>query len=380
MAARRPVDLAVRALAFAGLGLGLLVVLAFSASAGDALDTAEPELVLERSFTQEHAWGLHPGFEADTLGIRYYWYEVDVPADAAEVVVTARLVDQPADTANLQLEAFDAERSNAGADTEVGVDRDPRQVRVSWEDAAETASWNVATDEGAAVERTFETRIRAYAPSEGTPMDAAPGTDAAGVPGSPPSSAGASRGGMLVSVLGGLATVAVSRGAMHGLGLRGYSRIQDDEVLDHPVRARVYEAVQAQPGAMLEDLAGGLEVSRSAVEHHLRKLASAGLVTLERRRRRVHAFETGTVEPEQREALALLATDTARRALGVVAERPRGVRELGRALGVSASTASYHVANLQEAGLVEARREGPLKRLEPTSAGRRALERFGRGR
>lgn len=362
------------------MGLGLLVVLASAAGAGSALDAAEPELVLERSFTQEHAWGLHPGLEADTLGIRYYWYEVDVPADAAEVVLTARLVDQPADTADLQLEAFDGNRSSAGADTEVGVDRDPRRVRVSWMDPEGTVSWNVATDEGAAVERTFETQIRAYAPSKDASARPAAESNGTGLPGTPPGPVGVSKGGVLASVLGGLATVAVSRGAVQGLGLRGYSRIEDDEVLDHPVRARVYEEVQARPGASLEELTGELEVSRSAVEHHLRKLEAAHLVRVERARRRLHVFEAGCFDASEREACILLRRGTACRALEALTEAPRGVRELARTLDVAPSTASYHVDDLQAAGLVEARREGPLKRLEPTATGRRALERFGRGR
>ena len=66
-------------------------------------------------------------------------------------------------------------------------------------------------------------------------------------------------------------------------------------------------------------------------------------------------------------ALSAIADPTRRRALELVAERPRSVAELARALPVSQPAVSQHLATLKDAGLVDARREGRrvYYRVEP---------------
>jgi DNA-binding transcriptional ArsR family regulator len=166
---------------------------------------------------------------------------------------------------------------------------------------------------------------------------------------------------------------AAARGGIRVLGAGQYSRIRDDEALEHPVRARALEALQDRPGVNAETLAGRVDVSRSAVEHPVRKLIDAGLVTRRAQAGRVHVFERGVLCEDQRHAIAVLASCTARRVLAATVEGPRGVRELACALDRAPSTVSHHADVLASAGLVDSGDEEHRAGLSATSLRRRAL-------
>lgn len=368
-------------------GLLLLVVsvgpsTAAGAGVGSSGTAVDERLVLDRSFRHEHTYGTHPGHELDALGLRYYWHEVDLPANAARVVVSAHIVDRPADTADLQLEVFEAARENATDERHAGVNRAAEHARVEWTTPeSRTVSWSVSTDSGVSVERTFETRIRAFEPAadggDTSPREERrPRAQERRPDAGPPDSDGelARRG---VGSLVGLVAFAAVRGVGRVLGVRAYHRIEDDEVLDHPVRSRVHEASQARPGTAIQRIADALDVSRSTVEHHVDKLEDADLVVVERISGCRRVYPIGLLTRDQRRACGLLRSPETRRALRSIREEPAGVRELARRLDLAPSTASHHVEKLREAGLVTNRAVEGCVQLEATPLGRRALDRWG---
>lgn len=132
-----------------------------------------------------------------------------------------------------------------------------------------------------------------------------------------------------------------------------FSRIADDEVLDNPNRARILDLVRAQPGVHFQDLVRQAGVGRGTLEHHLRKLEAADLVTIKRSKGYACCFPKGAVDRRLMEAAPVLRSEGGRAVLREVARRPgASSRDLAGELGFAPSTVSYHLKRLESAGLV----------------------------
>jgi DNA-binding transcriptional ArsR family regulator len=132
-----------------------------------------------------------------------------------------------------------------------------------------------------------------------------------------------------------------------------FSRIADDEVLRNPNRARILDLVRAQPGVHFQDLVRQAGVGRGTLEHHLRKLEAAGLVTIKRSKGYACCFPKGVVDRRLMEAAPVLRSEGGRAVLREVARRPgASSRDLAGQLGFAPSTVSYHLKRLESAGLV----------------------------
>jgi len=161
-------------------------------------------------------------------------------------------------------------------------------------------------------------------------------------------SSGVGVGALLTALVAALAAIAWRGRA--GLVVL-FSRLSSGALLDHPVRSRLAEVVANQPGLQQRELARRLGLGRGTVEHHLRVLAAAGLVE----RRRVGGMvgyhpAGGGIGP----AAVALRSATAQRVLGALASEPErlGVRRLGRHLGLTHATVTYHIRRLRDAGYV----------------------------
>lgn len=204
---------------------------------------------------------------------------------------------------------------------------------------------------------TFEVRANEYgalASSLGSPPTPPEGEDASGPVG-----------------LVGLAVVSGS--VLAGVGARAgwafYSRFDGEEVVEHPLRAGLLDAVQARPGARLPELAEALDANRDTLAYHARMLERHELVAQA-------AVSTGTVlyprgHPAAPHA-ATLALSGAEDALTHLVEAPgASVTELADALDVTKGRASELAGALEDSGLVRRKRAGRSLSLAPTSTGRR---------
>lgn len=135
------------------------------------------------------------------------------------------------------------------------------------------------------------------------------------------------------------------------LGL--FSRIRDDQVLDHPRRRRIHEIIQAEPGIHFQELARRSETSRSALDHHLRKLVAARIVVRREGTGYACFFPRGAVDRRLMEVAPLLRADSTRAVLDAVAKAP-GVTcaDVAERVGLTSATVSYHLRKLRQAGLV----------------------------
>ena len=154
--------------------------------------------------------------------------------------------------------------------------------------------------------------------------------------------------------------------AVKGAGLGLFSRTRDDELLEHPRRAQVLQLVQAEPGIHFQDLARRLAVGRGTLDHHLRKMLAAGLLTKVQHNGYACYFPKGAVDRRVMAAAPLLRSGGGRAVFQALRQQPgRSGRELALALGLSQSTVSYHLRKLQEAGLVFGAGDGAGLRLSP---------------
>ncbi|MEA3135885.1 MAG: hypothetical protein QOC71_166 [Thermoplasmata archaeon] len=150
------------------------------------------------------------------------------------------------------------------------------------------------------------------------------------------------------------------KGGLFGL----FSRVQPEQVLEHPQRAKLVQAVESEPGIHYQALLRKTGLAKGALEHHLHALVAAGHL----RKVANGGYTCYFVGAPVRGASALKSAG-ARRLLQELQTHPGvGLVEAASASGLSPATASPHLARLEEAGLVTSLREGRSRRLFPTAA------------
>lgn len=152
--------------------------------------------------------------------------------------------------------------------------------------------------------------------------------------------------------------------AIKGGALGLFSRVQPDQVLEHPQRQRLVLAVESEPGIHYQALLRKTGLAKGTLEHHLHVLTGAGHL----RRVRDAGYTCYFVGKPVVGAAATKA-EGARRLLQELQAHPGlGLVEAAAAAGLSPATASHHLARLEEAGLVRSMRDGRIRRLWPTGA------------
>ncbi|MEA3191525.1 MAG: Helix-turn-helix domain [Thermoplasmata archaeon] len=129
------------------------------------------------------------------------------------------------------------------------------------------------------------------------------------------------------------------------LGVALFSRIQEQRLLDHPVRRRILDVVAGQPGIHGAELVRRVGAARGSVAHHVAKLVDAGQLV---------ATQAGKYA-----CYRLPAAKTAGPPGSMhVLEALRGVpgasaSQLARVLQLSPATVHYHLQKLRAAGLLD---------------------------
>lgn len=135
-----------------------------------------------------------------------------------------------------------------------------------------------------------------------------------------------------------------------------YARLQHDEVLQNRTREAVYRYVVEHPGVNVSEVVKHFGLGWGATVYHLRVLEKNHLVVPTKQGRQVCYFQNGgTFSIPQRAGISALRNANAAHVARVVLERP-GVqqRELCRITALAQPTVSWHLARLEEAGLVHA--------------------------
>jgi DNA-binding MarR family transcriptional regulator len=158
-------------------------------------------------------------------------------------------------------------------------------------------------------------------------------------------------------------------------GMAGFSRIEDDELLKHPLRAQVFQVIQGNPGIHASELGRRMGSGWGTIVHHLDKLEKGRLVAIRKVNNQKCYFEAGGKVSRQDMAVAgAVRGDSANRITSYVASHPMtSQKALAGDLGISPALTSFHVKKLVGLGVLDKVRNGKETLLTTTDALRRIV-------
>lgn len=142
---------------------------------------------------------------------------------------------------------------------------------------------------------------------------------------------------------------------------------EGDAGLENDARRTIYDEVTRSPGISMSEVAERTAIPLSTVRYHTWVLNKEDVLDEAKIRGKRRLFPT-MMERERKELNAAMEDDATARMLETVQrQEPASVSELAESLDRAASTVSYHLQRLQDAGLVEREREGgaTVTRLDP---------------
>ncbi|MEK6976195.1 MAG: winged helix-turn-helix transcriptional regulator [Candidatus Thermoplasmatota archaeon] len=165
----------------------------------------------------------------------------------------------------------------------------------------------------------------------------------------------------------------VVKGGVVGL----FSRVTGTELLEHPQRQKLLGCIEAQPGIHLKELARQTGLAWGQTQHHMAKLVSSGAVIAKPSAGYTCYFAKGQ-DRHVMAAAAVLKADGARRLLATVAATTGlSMGQLSRSVGLTESTAHYHLKRLESAGLVTTHLIDGARRVTLTALGSQAGRVYG---
>lgn len=201
-----------------------------------------------------------------------------------------------------------------------------------------------------------------------------------GTPTDPLSNGGGSmfHDGLVWGVGLGSAGLAVALGFLYVLGVGGLRHVDRENVLEHPMRKLLLEAIQSRPGIHLRELASSHDTAVTNTQWHLRKLEQANLVKTQKvQGRRLYYPVQGGQESRTKaiENAALRNPNAERVSEFLAANAGCNQRALAEALGMNPGTVRWHLRKLESAGLVRVIHEGSQARYFLMKAVSRAVVR-----
>ncbi|MBW3583960.1 MAG: ArsR family transcriptional regulator, partial [Euryarchaeota archaeon] len=101
-----------------------------------------------------------------------------------------------------------------------------------------------------------------------------------------------------------------------------FSKIDRDDVLDHPLRDQLVDAIRSTPGVTVQELRARFGLGYGTIVHHLRVLEHHHLVSSIREGRHRRLFLVGQVDHSERPRAALLANPKTGRIYALLSARP----------------------------------------------------------
>jgi DNA-binding transcriptional ArsR family regulator len=136
------------------------------------------------------------------------------------------------------------------------------------------------------------------------------------------------------------------------LGL--FSRIETGDLLRHPVRARLHQLVESEPGLHFQELGRRAGVARGALQHHLDKLEAGGLLAARMAGGYRCYFLASAATPASAAQAGATRSEGAQLVLQALQAGIVGPRAIAAHTGLSVGTVGHHLKRLREAGLAPA--------------------------
>jgi DNA-binding transcriptional ArsR family regulator len=164
-------------------------------------------------------------------------------------------------------------------------------------------------------------------------------------------------------------------GGLGASGLAGFTRIDDSELLEHPLRSQIFHVIQENPGIHASGLARQVGVGWGTITHHLEKLERGHLVAIRKVNNQKCFFENGGKVSRQDMAIAgAVKGDTASDIAQFVTTHPMtSQKQMAESLGLSPALVSFHVKKLVNLGVLDKVRHGKETLLTTSDALRRVL-------
>lgn len=163
-------------------------------------------------------------------------------------------------------------------------------------------------------------------------------------------------------------------GGLAGVG--GFTRINADDLLEHPMRQEIFSVIQQHPGIHASQLAREMDVGWGTITHHLDKLQKGRLVTTRKVNNQKCFFEMGgNISRQDMEIASALKGDTASTIAQFVGANPMtSQKRMAEALGISPALASFHVKKLTNLGVLDKVRHGKETLLTTSDGLRRVMQ------
>lgn len=145
------------------------------------------------------------------------------------------------------------------------------------------------------------------------------------------------------------------------LAMGGLRHVDQNNVLEHPLRKGIMETVQAQPGVHLRELATLHDTAVTNTQWHLRKLEQAGLVRTQKvgGRRLFYPTQGGIATKQAAVMNAATNNPNADRIFAFVSDHIGcDQKQMAQALDLNPGTVRWHVKRLQDAGLLQTESHG----------------------
>jgi predicted transcriptional regulator len=129
--------------------------------------------------------------------------------------------------------------------------------------------------------------------------------------------------------------------------------------LEDSRRAQILGFIKAHPGAHLRSIKRELNLAMGVLQYHLERLEKGQIIISHRRGLYKRFYKRLDFEVEEQEILGVLLQETERDLLLYLLKTPDATqKELAEFARISASSTSWHMKRLVQAGLVKARRQG----------------------
>jgi len=129
--------------------------------------------------------------------------------------------------------------------------------------------------------------------------------------------------------------------------------------LEDSRRVQILEFIKANPGSHLRGIKRELNLAMGVLQYHLRRLEKDQSIISRRRGLYKRFYKRLDFEVEEQEILGVLFQETERDLLLYLLKTPDATqKELSEFAHISASSTSWHMKRLVQAGLVKSRRQG----------------------
>jgi predicted transcriptional regulator len=158
----------------------------------------------------------------------------------------------------------------------------------------------------------------------------------------------------------------------------GFRRIARNNILKNGTRQAIYQCITINPGINFHELCKSMEISRGALDYHLRLLKFQGKITVFRTHGGTSFFvNTPFYDDLDRKVLASLRNDTEKTILKTLVDRDDLSRQdLEKLLAVSGPSVTWYMKRLADEGILCVRKEGRYARYMLTEKTQHCIRKF----